>query len=45
METAFHRPRKLTVYLEKSPSVKNLMENLAKAMAEFSPSFAMGRAR
>lgn len=45
METAFHRPRKLTVYLEKSPSVRNLMENLAKAMAEFSPIVRDGKGK
>lgn len=35
--SAFHRPRPLTVYREKSSSVKTLMENLAKAMSEFTP--------
>lgn len=33
----FHRPRPMTVYRERSPSVKNLMTALAKAMAEFTP--------
>lgn len=35
--SAFHRPRPLSVYLEKSSSVALLMEQLAKAMAEFQP--------
>lgn len=36
-EISFHRPRPVSVYRERSPSVKGLMEALAKAMAEFAP--------
>lgn len=35
--SAFHRPRTMTVYQEKSASVANLMEAVALAMAEFTP--------
>lgn len=36
-EVSFHRPRPMTVYRERSASVKSLMEALAKAMSEFTP--------
>lgn len=36
-KSAFQRPRRMTLYLEKSPSVKVLMEALAKAQLEFTP--------
>lgn len=36
-QTAFPRPRRATVYRERSESVKSLMSALAKAMAEFQP--------
>lgn len=35
--STFHRPRLVSVYRERSQSVKTLMEALAKAMAEFQP--------
>lgn len=37
METTYHRPMRMTVYREKSASVQQLMERVAKAMAEFTP--------
>jgi hypothetical protein len=37
MESSFSRPRKLTVYRERSQSVARLMSQLAKAMSEFTP--------
>lgn len=37
MESSFSRPKRLTVYRERSASVARLMPRLAKAMAEFTP--------